>query len=158
MADVLRDTLAVHSEFLAMLVARDLAVLLPKLVDQSAVDACTVVGGGAEDTLVACTEGPQERTAACKKTFPERLARLHQDLLQLLDPRLLELVVPQRWTLDLTENACCELRRWDKARKHRKRNFAGRVARQQQRLREVKATWRELGFKTEPVHWCDSGQ
>lgn len=158
LAKVLRDTLAVHSKFLAMLVARDLAVLLPKLVKQSAVDACTVVGGGAEDTLAACTKGRQDRTkngktysAACKKTFPERLKHLHGELVKLLDPALLALVVPQGWTLDLTENACCELRRWDTARTHRRRNFAERVARQQQRLTEVRATWRELGFKTPPA-------
>jgi len=157
LAEVLRDTLAVHSKFLAMLVARDLAVLLPKLVKQSAVDACTVVGGGAEDTLVACTKGPQDRTsagsysAACKKTFPERLKHLHGELVKLLDPALLALVVPQGWTLDLTENACCELRRWDRARTHRKRNFAERAARQQQRLQEVSATWRQLGFASPPA-------
>ena len=141
-----------------MLVARDLAVLLPELVDQSAVDACTVVGGGAEATLATCTEGPADRasragsySAACKRTFPERLARLHRDLRQLLDPALLALVVPQGWTLDLTENACCELRRWDTARAHRKRNFAERAARQQQRLQEVRATWRQLGFASPPA-------
>jgi len=156
LAKVLRETLAVHSRFLAMLVARDLAILLPSLVQQTAVDACTVVGEGAEATLAKCTEGPADRagrhySAACKKTFPGRLARLHRDLLQLLDPTLLTLVVPQGWTLDLTENACCELRRWDTARTHRKRNFAERAARQQQRLLEVKATWRQLGFASPPA-------
>ena len=158
LAEVLRDTLAVHSGFLAMLVARDLAVLLPELVKQSAVDDCTVVGEGAEATLAECTEGPQGRSkngktysAACQKTFPKRLKVLHEELRQLLDPALLALVCPQGWTLDLTENACCELRRWDKARTRRKRNLGERAARQQQRLREVRATYRQLGFASPPA-------
>ena len=57
---VLAGTLAVHSSFLRMLVARDLAVLLPGLVKQADVDACTVVGRGAEDTLADCTKGPTD--------------------------------------------------------------------------------------------------
>ena len=85
-----------------------------------------MVGGGAEATLAECTEGPTDGAAdskgkwqyspACKKTFPARLKVLHERMLHLLDARLLALVVPQGWTLDLTENACCELRRWDKPR------------------------------------------
>ena len=158
---VLAETLAVHSSFLRMLVARDLAVLLPDLVTQTNVDACTVVGGGAEATLAECAEGPTDGAAdskgkwqyspACRKTFPARLKVLHERLLQLLDARLLALVVPQGWTLDLTENACCELRRWDKARTHRKRDLAGSSQRQQQRLQEVGATWRQLGFAMPPA-------
>ena len=114
----------------------------------------------AEATLAECTEGPQDRakngkdySAACKKTFPGRLVRLHQDLLELLDPALLDLVVPQGWTRDLTENACCELRRWDSptARTRRKRNFGEGSARQQLRLREVRATWQQLGFGSPPA-------
>ena len=75
------------------------------------------------------------------------------ELLQLLDARLLALVVPQVWTLDLTENACCELRRWDnaRARARRKRDLAGSRQRQQQRLEEVRATWRQLDFATPPA-------
>ena len=57
---VLKETLGVHSDFLAMLVARDLAVLLPELVSQADVDACTCVGEGAEQTLVDCTECPRD--------------------------------------------------------------------------------------------------
>ena len=63
---VLAETLAVHSSFLRMLVARDLAVLLPDLVTQTDVDACTVVGGGAEATLAECTEGPTDGAADSK--------------------------------------------------------------------------------------------
>ena len=166
LATVLGETLAVHSKFLLMLVARDLAVLLPGLVDQSAVDDCVVVGEGAEATVAECTEGPRDRvakvdrktgrrtwqySAACRKTFAGRLQALHRSLLQHLDKKLLALVVPQGWTLDLTENACCELRRWDHARTHRKRSQAGRSERQQQRLQEVGATWRELGFTSPPA-------
>ena len=161
MGAVLAGTLAVHSSFLRMLVARDLAVLLPGLVKQADVDACTVVGGGAEATLADCTKGPTDGatdskgkwqySAACRKTFPARLKVLHEALLQRLDARLLALAVPQGWTLDLTENACCELRRWDKARTHRKRDLARSIQRQQQRLKEVRATWRQLGFATPPA-------
>ena len=158
---VLAGTLAVHSSFLRMLVARDLAVLLPGLVKQADVDACTVVGRGAEDTLADCTKGPTDGamgskgkwqySTACRKTFPSRLRVLHEELLQRLDARLLALVVPQGWTLDLTENACCELRRWDKAHMHRKRDLARSKKRQQQRLKEVRVTWRQLGFATPPA-------
>ena len=67
---------------------------------------------------------------------------LHESLLELLDPKLLALVVPQGWTLDLTENACCELRRWDKARKHRRRSGADeREKRQQRRLQQLQQVW-----------------
>ena len=62
----------------------------------------------------------------------------------------MELVVPQSWTLDLTENACCELRRWDKARKHRKRD-GKKMERQQKRLEQLRATWQELGFTSMPL-------
>lgn len=153
--------MAVHSSFLGMLIARGLIVLLPALVAQSDVDACTVVGDGAAATLVKYTDGRADGaynqqgkwvySAACKKTFDERLARLHADLLVLLDPALLRLVTPQGWTLDLTEGACCELRRWDSARSHRARGSAEeRVARQRQRLVELQATWEMLGFAQPP--------
>ena len=161
LATVLRETLAVHSSFLGMLVARDLAVLLPSLVSQTAVDACTVVGEGAEAVLAECTAGRTDGTTdekgkwhystTCKKTFAGRLKTLHENLTSFLDPILLELVVPQGWTLDLTENACCELRRWDKAQTHRKRCLAESQERQRQRLREVRATWRQLGFAAAPA-------
>ncbi len=163
---VLRETCGVHSDFLAMLVARDLIVLLPHLVSQDDVDACTVVGEGAESTLVECTDGRNDGkwhcsnrkgvkqrkwhySAACKKTFHERLNQLHQSLVELLDERLLQLVVPQGWTLDLTENACCELRRWDKAKMHRKRG-GDSEERQRNRLVQLRATWQLLGFTVLP--------
>ena len=57
--------------------------------------------------------------------------------------------MPQGWTLDLTENACCELRRWDKARMHRKRG-CNAEERQQKRLEQLRATWQELGFASMP--------
>ena len=164
---VLKETLGVHSDFLAMLVARDLAVLLPELVSQADVDACTCVGEGAEQTLVDCTECPRdgkwvkkgknkeknvwEYSSKCKETFPERLKQLHARLLELLDPELMKLVVPQGWTLDLTENACCELRRWDHARTHRKRNQEDKDARQKQRSKEIRDTWQMLGFSSLPL-------
>ena len=44
---VLSDTLRVKSEFVSMVLARDLAVLLPHLVSQADVDATVVVGKGA---------------------------------------------------------------------------------------------------------------
>ena len=156
---ILRQTLHVHSDFLRMLIARDLAVLLPALVPQASVNSCTVVGQGAEDVLVKCTLGPRDQfrdkkgkchyTTACKETFNERLRWLHNDLLRLLDPKMIRLVVPQGWTLDLTENACCELRRWDYARNHRKRD-GSYDERQQIRLTEVWSTWKELGFLAPP--------
>ena len=80
----------------------------------------------------------------------ERLAELHARLLELLDPVLLELVVPQGWTTDLTEHACCELRRWDKAREHRPRNTEGKEERQKHRIEELRATWRLFGFAAPP--------
>ncbi len=162
---VLRETLCVHNAFLGMLVARDLAVLLPTLVSKTDVEACTVVGEPAEAVLVECTAGPSDGklvksrrdkkgvwrfSAACRKTFARRLKSLHENLRRLLDPKLLDLVVPQGWTLDLTENACCELRRLDKAPKHRKRGMALRSERQQKRLVQLRATWRQLGFTTPP--------
>eukprot|EP00975_Prorocentrum_lima_P007483 1605350-Prorocentrum_lima.AAC.1 len=163
----LKETLSVHSDFLAMLVARDLAISLPDLVTQADVDACTDVGEGAYRTLVDCTDGPRdgkwvkkgkegkkkewEFSSKCKKTFPDRLKQLHARLLELLDPELLKLVVPQGWTLDLTENACCELRRWDHARTHRKRNQDEKKTRQRQRLKEIRETWQLLGFISLPL-------
>ena len=80
----------------------------------------------------------------------QRLAKLHETLREQLDPKVLELVVPQGWTLDLTENACCELRRWDKARNHRKRD-GKKMERQQKRLEQLRATWQELGFTSMPL-------
>ena len=84
------------------------------------------------------------------KRFKQRLEKLHEILREQLDPKVLELVVPQGWTLDLTENACCELRRWDKARKHRKRGGTA-AERQQKRLVQLRATWRQLGFTSMPL-------
>ena len=160
--EVLRDTLRVHNAFLRMLVARDLAVLLPEYVSKENVEECTVVGEPAEAILVECTTGPADGSydkdgvwrysSTCRKTFPERLRRLHEELVKLLDPKLLELVVPQGWTLDLTENACCELRRWDHARRKRRRGcMAEQTKRQQKRLEQLRATWQELGFTSMPL-------
>ena len=111
-----------------------------------------------------CTDGPRdgkwvkkrkkvewEFSSKGKETFPEKLKQLHARLLELLDPELLKLVVPQGWTLDLTENACCELRRWDHARTHRKRSQADKEARQKQRLEEIRETWQMLGFSSLPL-------
>lgn len=158
---VLRTVLAVHSDFLAMLVARDLGVLLPGLVTPTDVEACTVVGQGAEATLAACTVGGRDGardkkgkwrfSAQCRRTFASRLRALHESLVALLDPAVLRLVVPQGWTLDLTENACCELRRWDAARTHRRRCVVGSDERQRQRIREVGQAWRQLGFPAPPA-------
>ena len=158
---VLRETLHVHSSFLAMLIARDLAVLLPKHVSQADVDACTVVGAGADAALVGSTEGRADGaydkkgkwhySTGCRATFDDRLRRLHKSLLDLLDPALLQIVVPQGWTLDLTENACCELRRWDNARTHRRRGSqAAKEERQQARLEELRVTWQLMGFEEPP--------
>ena len=158
---VLRETLRVQNAFLGMLVARDLAVLLPQFVSQADVDACTVVGEPAESVLVACTVGPrdgrQEKgvwrySTETRKTCHQRLKSLHENLCELLDPHLLKIVVPQGWTLDLTENSCCELRRWDKARKHRKRKGAAALEeRQKKRLVQLRATWQQLGFASMPA-------
>ena len=111
--------------------------------------ACVVVGGGALSTLQACT-------VATGKSDNERLADLNARLLELLDPVLLQLVVPQGWTKDLTEHACCELSRWDKARRHRLRKTVGNTQRQQQRMQELRATWQLLGFDAEP--YCATAQ
>ena len=143
LATVLSHTLRVHSDFVAMVLARDLAVLLPSLVSQADVDSVVVIGGGALSTFEACA-------AATGKSNKERLAELHSRLLELLDPALLLLVVPQGWTKDLTEHACCELRRWDEARKHRPRNAKGKEQRQKQRIEELRATWQLLGFAAPP--------
>ena len=144
---VLRRTLRVHSEFVAMVLARDLAVLLPGLVSQAAVDACTVVGGGAAPVLQACVG------SAGGSSDRARLEHLHARLLELLDPALLRRVAPQGWTLDLTEHACCELRRWDTRRAagrlHRTRPDGG-TQRQQERAEELRATWSLMGFTAPP--------
>ena len=134
-----------------MLVAKDLVVLLPELVQQTSVDACTVVGVGAVATLAKCMQEKALPPNAGQKTLTRELKKLHSSLMELLDASLLSLVVPQGWTLDLTENACCELRRWDEARSHRKRERREVASRQEQRLRELRATWKELGFKTPPA-------
>ena len=158
---VLRETLCVHNAFLGMLLARDLAVLLPTHVSQTGVDECTVVGEPAEAVLVGCTAGCNDGafdkkgrwrfSLASKKQFFKRLRSLHESLIELLDAKLLKLVVPQGWTLDLTENACCELRRWDKARKHRTRNGSvEREKRQQKRLQQMQQIWPLLGFTERP--------
>ena len=51
---VMAQTLRVHSDFVAMVLARDLAVLLPSLVSQADVDSVVVIGGGALSTFKAC--------------------------------------------------------------------------------------------------------
>lgn len=167
LSEVLRDTLWVHNKFLAMLIARDCAVLLPALVTVRDVEACTAVGGGAETVLVKCTEGTAagrtdakgrwQFTAQCKATFESRLLALHETVREHLNKDLVSLVVPQGWTLDLTENACCELRRWTDARGHRKRdsNADRKAQRQNRRVQEVSATWKLLGFE-EPPALCAS--
>ena len=83
---VLAQTLRVHSDFVAMVLARDLAVLLPSLVTQADVDSVVVIGGGALSTFEACA-------AAAGKCKKERLAELHARLSELLDPALLQAVV-----------------------------------------------------------------
>ena len=117
------------------------------------------MGEPAETVLVECTAGPCDGrdkqgvwrcSAACRKTFKQRLEKLHETLREQLDPKVLEPVVPQGWTLDLTENACCELRRLDKARNHRKRD-GQKNERQQKRLEQLRATWQELGFTSMPL-------
>ena len=149
---VLKETLSVRCNFLRMLIARDLAVLVPSLVSQIDVDECTVTGGGAAAQLVKCTAGcANYESSACIATFGSRLQKLHMQLQQTIDPTLLELINPQGWTIDLTENALCELRRWDQSRCHRIRQADPCLveARRQQRLLELASVWKMLGF-TEP--------
>lgn len=156
---VLEQTLWVRCAFVRMVLARDLAVLLPSLVGQRAVDGCVIVGAGAADVMTACTEGPKEDTAKNRRLSGGRLETLHANLLELLDARILALTVPQGWTLDLTEHACCELRRWDARRgnKHsrlqraRPGNPADRAKRQGKRLQELREIWQMLGFARPPA-------
>jgi hypothetical protein len=150
---VLRTCLSVHSDFIAMIMARDLEVLLAGVVTPVDVTDCTVVGGGAR-AVVREFAGELLRSTDHKRmsiTDMDWLGELHK----LLEARLrhsiyLPLVCPQGWTLDLTENACCELRRWEGARCHRTRNLTEQDRRNHERAGDFAVVWRHIGLPAPP--------
>lgn len=75
--DILRTLLRVHSNCIAMVMARDLEILVPDLVSASDVSNCTVVGGGAR-ALVA-----EFATETCRQSVCSRKGRLPTDIEQL---------------------------------------------------------------------------
>ena len=143
-----REDLCVHCDFLWMLIMRDLEVLWRGVITIRDMEKATVVGGGAKPVLRQCT--PQ-----CEfETWNRRLHILHLRISSHLDKTLVQMVAPyhSRWTLDMTENACCELRRWDEARQHRKRetrsvdlNYRAQIRRE-----DMKRVWKLLGYDAPP--------
>ena len=114
----------------------------------------TVVGSGANETLFYCTDGiagflPEGvgTKAARHRSKNDRLQYLHSRLKLHLDSELISQVVPQGWTLDLTENSCREMRRWDRSRCHRIYTTKPDIS---HRKAQISAIWEMIGFRTAP--------
>ena len=119
------------------------------------------VGSGAARCVLECVGKQYDaRVAYGQLALRADLVRVHEKLLVELDVPFLEACVcPRGWSLDLTEHACCELRRFDDAvarvgagkRPRRWRSFGAPVEdRQARRRRRIGLAWKMLGFKAMP--------
>ena len=147
--DDAKNRLQVKNDFLWMLVMRDLEVLWFNFVTVKHMEQFTVVGGGAEPILKRCNFGRDKNdTSVCQ------LISLHTRLKEHLDKNLIKYIAPRSssWTLDMTENACCELRRWDEAKEHRIRKMRGVEIKYRNRARckDMLCLWELLGYKNPP--------
>ena len=144
-----QEELCVKCNFLWMLIIRDLGVFWREHISVLDMERATVVGGGAKSVVEACT--------ACheNKTLMHRLHILHSRIQPSLDATLVQYVAPYQsgWTIDMTENACCELRRWDKAKNHRHREASTMRCRSKMRCEDMKFIWRLLGYNA-PLPCC----
>ena len=117
------------------------------------------VGGGAAKIVREAVGKPFEEGKSYDQTaLLQDLGQLHHALLQALELNFVEMICPRGWSIDLTEHACCERRRYDDAvakvaagnRPKRMRDEAGSADRQSVRCRRLRACWQALCFKALP--------
>ena len=158
---LLEDTLLIHTPWHRMLVAREMAVLLPTM-PRKAGAIMVYVGSGAANVVVSAL-GRQRTNKESQEELQRDLVVFHNGLEGLLDMELVRLVCPRGWTIDMTEHAGCEKRRYDDAlqeaargkKPHRTRNKTSTTTttveeRQKTRCRRLMQCFEMLGFVALP--------